>query len=316
LAKKLSRKDLKEPDEFLSFTVRALKWISDQKVTLLVGALALLVVILGTFAWRWHSQSLEKAASHAFMQAREILDARVIPREDSAGTSSSDGSFFSEDDKFKAAIAEFEQVTKNHSNSATATLATYYVAEYSRRIGDYDKAIESFKNYLRAEGTGGELAAFAVEGIAASLEAQGKNDQATQQYQRLTEHPFDMQPERGRFHVARLEQKAGRTEEAVRLFNEIIEKHPKTTYLRDIEDRLSMLEKPEKEKKPEEETKEETKEEKTKKEKTRATLEQPRKGPQKTQKVPKAGNTKGAASRNLQKQAEKPAEKSPPEGSP
>lgn len=254
MAKKVSRKELKEPDEFLSFTVRVLKWINEQKVALIVGALAVAVVVLGTFAWRWYSLSKEKAASVDFIQAREILNARVIPRDDAAGTSSADGTFSSEDDKYRAAIAEFEQVAKSHSNSATAALATYYVAEYSRRTGDYDKAIESFKSYLKSEGPSGELAAFAVEGIAASLEAQGKDDQAAQQYKRLTESPFDMQPDRGLFHVARLEQKAGRTGEAVRLFNEIVEKYPKTTYMRDIQDRLSLLEKPEekKEKKKEE----------------------------------------------------------------
>jgi TolA-binding protein len=245
LAKKVSRKELKEPDEFLSFTVRALKWMNEQKVALIVGAAALIVVILGTFAWRWYSLSKERAASVDFIKAREILDARVIPRDDAAGTSSADGSFASQDDKFRAAIAEFEQMAKGHANSATAALATYYVAEYSRRIGDYDKAIENFKSYLKSEGPSGELAAFAVEGIAAALEAQGKDDQAAQQYKRLTESPFDMQPDRGLFHVARLEQKAGRNDEAVRLFNEIIEKYPKTTYMRDIQDRLSVLEQPE-----------------------------------------------------------------------
>jgi tetratricopeptide (TPR) repeat protein len=256
LAKKVSRKELKEPDEFMSFTVRALRWINEQKVALIVGALALAVVIVATFAWRWYSLNKEKSASMAFIHAREILDARVIPRDDTSGTSSSDGSFSSEDDKFRAAVAEFEQVAQSHSSSATAALATYYVAEYSRRIGDYDKAIENFQKYLKSEGPGGELAAFAVEGIAASLEAQGKDEQAAQQYKRLTEAPFDIQPDRGLFHIARLEQKAGRDEEALRLFNEIIEKYPKTAYLRDIESRLSVLEKPgspQEPKKPEEE---------------------------------------------------------------
>jgi predicted negative regulator of RcsB-dependent stress response len=59
LAKKVSRKELKEPDEFLSFTVRALKWINEQKVTLIVGALAVVVVVLGMYGWRWYSLSKE-----------------------------------------------------------------------------------------------------------------------------------------------------------------------------------------------------------------------------------------------------------------
>ena len=62
MAKKLSRKDLKEPDEFLSVTVRALKWINEQKVALIVGALAVVVVILGTLGWQWYKLSKEKAA--------------------------------------------------------------------------------------------------------------------------------------------------------------------------------------------------------------------------------------------------------------
>jgi tetratricopeptide (TPR) repeat protein len=308
LAKKVSRKELKEPDEFLSFTVRALKWINEQKVVLIVGALAVVVVILGMYGWRWYALSKERAASVDFIKAREILDARVIPRDDAAGTSSSDGSFASEDDKFRAAIAEFEMVSKSHSNSATAALATYYVAEYSRRTGDYDKAIENFKSYLKSEGPAGELAAFAVEGIAAALEAQGKDDQAAQQYKRLTESPFDMQPDRGLFHVARLEQKAGRTAEAKRLYNEIVEKYPKTNYMRDIQDRLSLLEDPEA---PKGAAKDAEKKEEPKKEEPKK--EEPKK------EAPKKEEAKKEAPEGAPKGAAEPAAKdaeSPKKGSP
>jgi tetratricopeptide (TPR) repeat protein len=241
LAKKVSRKDLKEPDEFLSFTARAFSWLNEQKVILIIGVAAVGLVIIGSYIWQWYAESREKKASVAFIEAKEILAAPVIPKIEGMENAVIEGSYPSDEEKYKAAIKELEKVTQEHSSSSTSILAIYFIGESYLRLGEYDKAIEKLKEYLTREGENGELAAFAMEGIAVSLEALGKDADAKQQYKRLTQPPLDIEPDRGLYHIARLEQKAGKTAQAVRLFNEILEKHPQTAFRQEIQDRLNQL---------------------------------------------------------------------------
>jgi tetratricopeptide (TPR) repeat protein len=152
-----------------------------------------------------------------------------------------DGSYKSEQLKYEAAIAELEKVREQHGSARTSVLATYFIGECNRRLGNHEDAIESFKSYLTKEGPGGELSIFAVEGIGVSLEASGQVDEARKRYRQLTQSPFDRQPDRGLYHLARLEQKAGNLEAAARQFGTIIEKHPDTPFRQAIEDRLDHL---------------------------------------------------------------------------
>jgi len=241
LAKKISRKDLKEPDEFISITTRAIGWVSEQKIALIIGASALALVVLGAYGFRWYSQSKEEKASVDFISAKKILDARVAGELANPGSPREEGSYASNEVKYKAALEAFEQVRKMHPSARTASLTVYFIGEIHSQLGEYDKAGKNFKEYLTAEGESGELSVFALEGIAASLEAQGKDADAIEQYRRLTKPPFDMQPDRGLYHVARMEQKTGKTTEAVGHFKEILDKYPQTSFRREIQQRLDNL---------------------------------------------------------------------------
>lgn len=239
MATKTSRKELREPDEFITLTHRVLQWLNQQKVPLIVGAAALILVIVGVVGWNWYVESAEKDASRSFVEAYEILDARVAPGEE--GTTSVDGTYATEEDKYRAAIAALEQVRTNHESTSTADLAGYFIGECHRRLGEHQKAIEHLEQYLEATGPDGELAVFALEGIGLSLEALGRTEEAAKRFRRLTEEPFDREPDRGLYHLARLEQKAGHDREAAKKFTEIVEKYPGSVFLPEIESRLELL---------------------------------------------------------------------------
>ena len=80
MADKISKKDLREPDDFISFTQKAAIWMYDHRGLLISTGLAIVVIILGVFAWRWYIEDATQKASAAFVDAQEIMKARVVAR--------------------------------------------------------------------------------------------------------------------------------------------------------------------------------------------------------------------------------------------
>jgi len=244
-------KALKEPDEFMSFTQKTLNWANENKM-LLAGAMALsIVIVIAFFGWRWYVEDEIQKASAAFVKARKILDAPVIKEGDDQDTSSAEQVFTSEEKKLRAALEAFEAMEKKFPSSRTTPLAVYFIAETHRMLGEYDEAVKNFERYLKKEGSDGELSPFAVEGIAASLEGKGEFDKALEQYKRLTVAPFESHRARGLYHMARMEVELGKLKEAAEQFQAALDEFPAHPYMKEIQERLSVLPKVEKTQEPE-----------------------------------------------------------------
>jgi tetratricopeptide (TPR) repeat protein len=244
LVDKISRKDLKKPDEFFSLTKKIVTWLIEQRTALIVGAAALVVVIFTVFGWRWYSESKEKEASRLLVEAQKILLTQQNQRGENNTSAPGVDSTKSEEEKYRAAITGFEKVRKEFPNTDTATLAILYIGLYSQKLGDTDTAMEAYQEYLSHEGLKGVLASTAVEGIASSYESKQMTAQAIENYKRLCQPPLEAECDRGLYNLGRLEQAAGKLQEAADQFKSILEKYPNTQFRQDIQERLIMLPKP------------------------------------------------------------------------
>ncbi|MBW2702824.1 MAG: tetratricopeptide repeat protein [Deltaproteobacteria bacterium] len=242
MAEKFDRKKLKEPDDFISFTQRSVEWALANRVMLVAGILALGLMVVGVFAYRWYALDLEQKASAAFATAQKIYDAPVVnnPEQALSGKVAA-GTFASPDEKYKAASDGFEKVIKDHGGSRITSLARYYAGECQLRMKSHDKAIEFFELYLKDAGPDSALASLAVEGIAAAYEAQGKLDEARKQYERLKQEPFIQHKDRGMYHLALMEAVAGNKEAAALIFMQLQQEHPESAFLREAQERLTVL---------------------------------------------------------------------------
>lgn len=241
MAAKALRKELKEPDEFVSYTSRAYQWMQHNWRWLAVGAGAVILAILAAQLYNWHQAKQEGQASALFVEAKKILEAPVSADDELAKEESTPGKYASEKEKLQAALEKMRQVTEKHPSVKTALLARYYQGEILRRLGEYDKAQEAFEQFLKEAGNSSDFSAFALEGIAFCLEAKGNSAAARENYRRMTQPPFNTQPDRGLYHLARLAQKQGKADEARKTYQEILEKYPQTAFRAEIENRLALL---------------------------------------------------------------------------
>ena len=71
--RRISKRDLKKPDEFLSVTSQVLLWTMENLRFILVGAVIGALVILSVVLWRVKTKNREVDALNSFYRASDIL---------------------------------------------------------------------------------------------------------------------------------------------------------------------------------------------------------------------------------------------------
>ena len=71
--KKLRHKDIKQPDEFISFSTRAIEWAQKNQTTVAIAVAAAVAIVLLAAGIRWYVQSRAQAAARQFYGASELF---------------------------------------------------------------------------------------------------------------------------------------------------------------------------------------------------------------------------------------------------
>ncbi len=231
MTERISRKELKKPDEFFNVVQQAIQWVFAHRRVLILGLLAVVLAVLASSAWKWYKLNQEKKASILFVDARKAVSGETKSNPSDKGAKNYD-----------SALEKLTQIRKEYAATNTACVAAYFIGELNLKAEKYKQARDSFKSYLDEAGQNGEMVVYALEGIGISYENEGKPQQAVDYFRRMTEPPFDLEPDRGMYHLARLQEKEGKSVEAKDAYQQILSKHPNTIFIQEIQQRLASLE--------------------------------------------------------------------------
>ena len=199
---RLTRKDLRQPDEFQTLTRQGITFVEDNRTAVMVALASVIVLLLAIVAYRMISQSRESSASTAYTEARQLLT----------------------DKKYGEAATKFDDVATRYSGTSYGPLAllergnallladqpadaiTVYErfiqsapADYLRQLGHtrigyaqekLGKPAEAQKSFATAAAEPGPFAAEALFGAARNAEVAGDGGKAKDLYTQLLEaHP-------------------------------------------------------------------------------------------------------------------------------
>ena len=196
---KLTRKDLREPDEFQAFTTQAIEWIRDNQ-SAVIGAVSTLVaiaaVVLGV---GWYTQRQADAAAVRLQSAQTLFDAK----------------------KYADAANEFGAVGSEYPRTPSGRLAALYRGHALAAQPDPAGAAAAYADYLADAPPTDYLRQQALLGLARAREATGDPRGATEAYQQAADiaGPFRTPAQVA---LARLEDAAGNTEKARALYTELL----------------------------------------------------------------------------------------------
>jgi tetratricopeptide (TPR) repeat protein len=244
--KKLSRKQLRQPDEFIGFWTRTGeavdRFASSHTRALIIGATALATVIAGSIVITQLGERHAIAASDALDRVEKIETADLIVP---GATPKDDGlpHFATEKERLEAALRELD----GSFGSGHKPLNDEAMLARGNLLLDLDRAAEAVPIYekLLAGHLDSHLRFLAREGLGYGYERQGRLDDAQRVLSKLGDDARDMQgfyKDRALYHQARLAELRGNPVDAAKLYKEVLEKSPTTSLREEITNRLASLE--------------------------------------------------------------------------
>ncbi len=237
--KRTERHQLKE-NELAGMLAHAREVLAPRRgQVLLITVIAVVAVagIVGMTVWR---QRGNVDAEHALAEAMVAFNAPVVPistepsapgEVPAAATIGATGSFATEAAKLAAAVPKLKAAADTYPDTTAGITARYHYASSLATLGKHDEAIQAFDEVTRRAGADSLYGRMARLGKADTQRRAGQLDAAIATWKELASATDERLPKDAiLMELARTYQSAGKTDEARKTFNQIVEEHPTSPY--------------------------------------------------------------------------------------
>ena len=253
---KITKKELRQPDEFVSFWTRAAdqaaKFASERRRALIAGGTMLVTVVAGSLIFSAVQESRGKQATSALLHAERVaagpLRPEGVPATNPDGTPVVDDGiphFKTEKERSEAALKEVDAfLAGKHGDLAPE--ARLERGRLLLTLGRADEAISTYQQVLGGK-LEDRLKFLATEGLGYAQEAKGDLAAASATFAKLgvdaaASKDGGFYKNRAVYHQARLAELRGNSGDAKKLYREVLDKNPDTSLRSDITNRLAVLE--------------------------------------------------------------------------
>lgn len=211
--KRVTRKQLlKEPDEFLTFSAKALRFVADNQKPVFGVIIGVVVVALAFAGFRYFSNLSERRAYELFEQGRLYYSAEI-----SGGKTATDQ---------EKAAEQFEKVIREYRSTDAARFSLLVYADMSYNRGDYQKAIELYQEALEAFSGEGYIQKLILGGLAYAYEAEKDYKSAAEYFQRITETQDEFMKADAFYNLGRIMETLNHQEKALEAYNKVLQAYP------------------------------------------------------------------------------------------
>ena len=229
--KKIIKKKLKEPDEFISFTEKAFIFITHHSKSIAVGGTIVLILILSIFFYQRWERKNEENAYQLFTLAVEIYQ--------TVGTPYREGSI----QEYKNILEKFNEVIEKFPRTSSGKLSILYKGNLHFRLGEFEEAIKSYDRYLQKTGREKLYRSFALEGLGYSFEGKKDYEKAINAYQKVLGIGENFQITNAYLGMGRCYEKLGKNKEAVEQYKSFLKVSKKSLMTNTVLRNISNLEK-------------------------------------------------------------------------
>jgi tetratricopeptide (TPR) repeat protein len=210
---KITRKQMKQPDDFLTRTEQVWDWAEKhtwQAVGILAGVAALFLLIQAGGALL---RSSGDTPSNDLGNAIQTLKAPIAQDQTIPGQNGS--SFQSDKEKYGAALEPLNELISKYPETTEGQMALLYMAQAKAKLGDNNSAMDSYKKFLSTKIAADEpvLKISALMGVAKTSFDAGQFQEALDYYNQVMASDSPMKPA-AMMGAARCEYKLGHEDKA------------------------------------------------------------------------------------------------------
>ncbi len=238
---KITRKELlKQDDAFLAAAKGGARWMGTHRGQVVLAAVGAAVVILSTWAVVQYIEERDRTASRLYAEGVAMLDG-TVGSTPPASDAPARPHYASDQEKWTAARAQFQQVMDAAGNSGVGKLAAFYAADLDEKLGQRDEARRAFEALAANLSARDSLLFLAVERAALLAEAAGDVDGALNTWARVTQVDGAFYRDVATYHQARLYLIQGASERARGLLTQIEKDFPNSSVLEKVREQLAAL---------------------------------------------------------------------------
>jgi tetratricopeptide (TPR) repeat protein len=232
----LSRKEIKGPDQFQVAATQAVDWMTHRRKQVLIGAGTVIAVAVLITVFVTVRASNEREAGALLYRVVEAAGGEIS----SVPLSGVPAPLYKSDEERQRAVIEAaEKVRARHGGSRAATTATLLMGHAQFRLGEWDKALESYRSFLAGAPKDDSMRFAALDGVARALESKGQLDDAVKAWDEAASDAAHA--DRATLEKARVLAKAGKTDDARKLLQNFPEAHKESMLQAEAAEQLARL---------------------------------------------------------------------------
>jgi tetratricopeptide (TPR) repeat protein len=228
--RKIIKKKLKEPDEFISFTDHAFRFISRHYRRIITGGVILGVLLVAFFLFQWWEEKKEGEAYQFFETALGTYQMLDSPYREGSPAD------------FKGLIEKFDEVITKFPRTASGKLSLLYKGNLHLKLGEFDEAIKAYGTFLQKSGKERLYRLLALEGLGYAHEGKKEYEKAVEAYGKMLEMGEGLQVANAYLSKGRCYEKLGKKKEALESYKTFLQVAPKAMMANLVSGRISDLE--------------------------------------------------------------------------
>ena len=229
--KKIIKKKLTEPDEFITLNERAFIFITHHSKSIAVGGIIVLIFILSFFFFqRWEKKN-EENAYQLFNLTVETYQMVSTPYRE--------GSL----QEYKNVLEKFNEVITKFPKTSYGKQSILYKGNLHLRLGEFEEAIKAYESFLKKGGKEKLYRSFAMEGLGYSCEGKKDYEKALNAYQNIIDLGENFQLVNAYLGMGRCYEKLGKNKEALENYKAFLKITQKSQMTNTILKKISNLEK-------------------------------------------------------------------------
>ncbi len=228
--KKISKKKLKDPDEFLSLTARGYLFASHHLKHLVAGGILVLIIVLSAFLYQGWKRGKEAEANQRFRLAADNYQlVSSSSKEDSAP-------------EYKNVLEKLDEVIKTFPGTSAGEISLLYKGNILLQLNQFEEATKSYQAFLEKAGKNKLYRLFAMEGLGYSFEGKKDYEKAIQAYQKIVQEGGGFQVGDAYLNLGRCYEKLGKNKEALENYKAFLKVSQKSIKINSVLRKISILE--------------------------------------------------------------------------